>query len=106
MLNKETLAKIKPGAKVRVWERIKEAEKERQSAFEGIVIARKHGAETGATFTVRAVLQEIGVEKVYPINSPMIAKVDVISSPKKIGRSKLYFIRNLSPKKVAEKLKI
>ena len=106
MINKEVLAKIKPGAKVRVWERIKEAEKERQSAFSGIVIARKHGSEAGATFTVRAILQEVGVEKVFPINSPMISKVDVISSPRKVGRSKLYLIRKLSPKKVAEKLKI
>jgi large subunit ribosomal protein L19 len=106
MINAETLAKIKPGARVRVWERIKEAgEKERQSAFEGIVIARKHGSEAGATFTVRAVLQEVGVEKIYPIHSPMIAKVEVISSPRKVRRAKLYYLRNLSPKKVAEKLK-
>jgi len=99
------LEKIKPGAKIRVWERLKEGDKERQSAFEGIVIARKHGSETGATFTVRAILQEVGVEKVYPINSSLIAKVDVLTSPKKVRRAKLYFIRHLSPKRVAEKLK-
>ena len=104
-MDKELLSKIKSGAKVRVWEKIKEGEKERLSAFEGFVIARKHGSEIGATFTVRTVLQEVGVEKVYPINSPLIAKVDIISSPKKIHRSKLYYIRSLSPKKVAEKLK-
>ena len=106
MLDKETLAKIKPGSKVRVWEKIKEGDKERQSAFGGIVIARKHGSQTGATFTVRAVLQEVGVEKIYPIYSPLISKIDIVSSPKKIHRSKLYFIRKLSPKKVAEKLRI
>ncbi|KKU90826.1 MAG: 50S ribosomal protein L19 [Candidatus Jorgensenbacteria bacterium GW2011_GWA1_48_11] len=99
------MEKIKPGAKIRVWERLKEGDKERQSAFEGIVIARKHGSETGATFTVRAILQEVGVEKVYPINSSLIAKVDVLTSPKKVRRAKLYFIRHLSPKRVAEKLK-
>ena len=99
------MAKIRPGAKVRVWERIKEGEKERQSAFEGIVIARKHGSEPGATFTVRAVLSEIGVEKVFPLHSPTVAKVDVISSPKKVHRSKLYYLRGFSNKKTKERLK-
>lgn len=99
------MAKIRPGAKVRVWERIKEGDKERQSAFEGIVIARKHGSEPGATFTVRAVLSEIGVEKVFPLHSPTVAKVDVISSPKKVHRSKLYYLRGFSNKKTKERLK-
>lgn len=98
-------SKIRPGAKVRVWERIKEGDKERQSAFEGIVIARKHGNEPGATFTVRAVLSEIGVEKVYPLHAPTIAKVDVISSPKKVHRSKLYYLRGFSSRKTKERLK-
>ncbi|MEW6617699.1 MAG: 50S ribosomal protein L19 [Patescibacteria group bacterium] len=101
----QIIEKIKPGTKIRVWERIKEGDKERQSAFEGIVLARKHGTEPGATFTVRAILQEIGVEKVFPINSPNIAKVEIVSEPKKIRRSKLYFLRTLSSKKVREKLK-
>lgn len=105
-MNKEVLVKIKPGAKVKVWEKIKEGDKERQSAFQGIVLARKHGLELGATFTVRAVLSEVGVEKVYPINSPLIAKIEVLSSPKKVHRSKLYYFRDLSKKKVREKLKI
>ena len=96
--------KIKPGAKVRVWERIKEGEKERQSAFEGIVIARKHGSEAGASFTVRAVLQEVGVEKVFPLHSPTIAKVDVLSSPKKVHRAKLYYLRGFSSRKTKERL--
>ncbi|MDI6820778.1 MAG: 50S ribosomal protein L19 [Patescibacteria group bacterium] len=99
------LKKIKPGAKVRVWERIKEGEKERQSAFEGIVIARKHGKEAGGTFTVRAVLQEVGVEKVFPIHSPVIAKIDVLFSPKKVHRSKLYYLRGFSSRKIKERLK-
>jgi large subunit ribosomal protein L19 len=103
-MDQETAKKIKPGAKVRVWEKIKEGDKERLSAFEGIVIARKHGKEPGATFTVRTVLQEVGVEKVYPLYSPTIAKVDILSTPKKIHRSKLYFIRGFSAKKVRERL--
>ena len=104
MIDKDTLAKIKPGVKVRVWERIKEGEKERKSPFEGLIITRKHGNETGATFTVRTIIQEVGVEKTYPIHSPMIASVEILSLPKKVRRSKLYYIRKLSGKKVREKL--
>lgn len=104
MISEEILKQIKSGAKVKVWERVKEGEKERQSAFEGIVIGRKHGKETGATFTVRAILQEVGVEKVYPIHSPVISKINIISSPKKVRRSKLYFIRDLSAKHIRGKL--
>jgi len=103
-MDQETKAKIKPGVRVRVWERIKEGEKERQSPFEGLVIARKHGNEIGSTFTVRAILQEVGVEKTFPFNTPMISKVEILSLPKKVRRSKLYYIRKLSGKKVREKL--
>jgi large subunit ribosomal protein L19 len=106
MINTEILKKIKTGARVRVWEKIKEGDKERLSAFEGLVISRKHGNEAGGTFTVRAVLQEVGVEKVFPINALTISKVEVLSSPKKIHRSKLYFVRKLSSKKVREKLTV
>lgn len=105
MIEKSILEKIKSGARVRVWERIKEKNKERQSSFEGIVIARKHGSEPGATFTVRAIVDEVGVEKIYPINSPMISKVEILNSPKKIHRAKLYYLRSLSKKKTREKLK-
>lgn len=106
MIDAEIVKKIRPGAKVRVWERIKEGDKERQSAFEGIVIAHKHGAQAGATFTVRSILQEVGVEKVYPLQTPIIAKVEIISAAKKVRRSKLYYLRDLSNKKVREKLKV
>ena len=81
MIAKELLEKIKPGATVRVWEKIKEGEKERLSKFEGLVLARKHGSEIGATFTVRASLAGVGVEKIYPIHSPRIGKVEIINSP-------------------------
>jgi len=105
MIPEDTLVKIKPGARVRVWEKIKEGEKERESAFTGIVLGRKHGKEPGATFTVRATLQEVGVEKIYPIHAPFIAKVEVLSSPRKVHRSKLYYLRHLSSKQVREKMR-
>lgn len=109
---------IKPGAQVRVWERVpaeknsgggkgkkgKENTKERISRFQGIVLARKHGQETGATFTVRSIVDGVGMEKVYPLQSPMISKVEILSSPKKVHRAKLYFVRGLSKKKSREKI--
>lgn len=100
------MKKIKSGARVKVWERIKEGDKERQSSFEGLVIARKHGREAGGTFTVRAVLHEVSVEKIYPINSPAISKIEILSSPKKVHRSKLYYVRELSSKQLKERLKV
>lgn len=104
MITPETMPRIKPGANVRVFERVKEGEKERIARLEGLVIARKHGAEAGASFTVRATVAGVGMEKVYPIHSPMIQKVDVLSSPKKVHRAKLYYVRHISRKRIREKL--
>jgi len=97
MIDKEILVKIKSGSRVKVHEKS-------GSTFEGFVIARKHGEEPGATMTVRAVVADVGVEKVYPVHSPTIEKVEVLSSPKKVHRSKLYYLRNLSAKKTRQKL--
>ena len=104
MISKEILEKIKSGAMVVVSERIKEGDKERISDFKGVVLARKHGNEAGATFTVRATLSGVGVEKIFPINSPNIVKVKILSSPKKVHRAKLYFLRKLSKKKSRQKI--
>jgi len=100
------MQKIKPGATVRIHERFKEGDKERSGTFEGLVLARKHGSEPGATFTVRGTVAGVGVEKVYPIHSPRIAKVDILSTPKKIKRSKLYYIRGLSKKETRQQIGI
>jgi len=97
-MEKEILDQIKSGAMVSI--------QEKNGTFEGVVLARKHGNQAGATFTVRATFDGVGVEKVYPINSPNIVKVKILSSPKKIKRSKLYFLRNLSKKKARQKLGI
>ena len=104
MISKEVLAKIKSGSTVRVWEKVKEGDKDRVTRFEGLVLARKHGSETGATFTVRATVAGVGVEKIFPIYSPRIDKIDIINSPKKVGRSKLYYVRELSKKQTRQKL--
>jgi len=98
MISEEILKKIKAGAKVKVYEG--------KTPFTGLVIARKHGSEPGATFTVRTTLAGVGVEKVYPIHSPSIVKIDIVSSPKKVHRSKLYFVRSISGAKIRQKLKV
>ena len=104
MLNQEVLVKIKPGATVKVFEKVKEGDKERISQFSGLVIARKHGSEPGATFTGRTTLSGGGVEKVYPIHSPLIDKVTISSSPKKVSRAKLYYVRSLSRRQTRQKV--
>ena len=96
MISEEILKKIKAGAKIRVHDQV--------GRFVGIVISRKHGAEPGATFTVRGIVAGVGMEKTYPIHSPIITKIDIISSPKKVSRSKLYFVRDLSQKQLQRKL--
>jgi len=96
MIPEQILKQIKPGATVAVQDKL--------GTFKGVVLARKHGKESGATFTVRATLHEVGVEKVYPINSPNIVKVKIVSSPQKDHKSKLYFLRNFSKKKTRQKI--
>ena len=104
MINEAILPKIKSGATVKVYEKVKEGDKERLSQFSGMVIARKHGSEPGAHFTVRATVAGVGVEKVYPLYSPLVEKVEIVNSPKKVSRSKLYYIRTLSRKETRQKV--
>ena len=104
MINQEILPKIKPGATVKVFEKVKEGDKERIAQFSGLVLARKHGKEAGGSFTVRATVAGVGVEKVYPINSPRIEKVQIVNSPRKVSRAKLYYVRTLSRKETRQKI--
>ncbi len=89
-----------------MFERVKEGDKERLSRFEGLVLARKHGSEAGASFTVRATIAGVAVEKLFPIHSPIIDKVEVLSSPKKVGRSKIYYVRDISRRAIRQKTMI
>jgi large subunit ribosomal protein L19 len=89
---KEEIKKIKAGDVIRVYQRIKEGGKERTQVFEGIVIARKHGNEIGATITVRKEISGIGVEKIFPIHSPTIEKIEILRKGKR-KRAKLYYLR-------------
>lgn len=96
---------LPPGSTVRVHQKIKEGDKERNQVFEGIILTRKHGTEPGATFTVRRVGSDgIAVEKIFPLYSPIISKIEVTRKVK-ARRSKLYFLREKTPRQVREKLR-
>ncbi len=85
-----------PGDTVRVSVRIKEGEKQRIQQFEGVVI-KKHGGGTRATFTVRKISYGIGVERIFPLNSPNISKIEVVTEGR-VRRAKLYYLRELRGK--------
>jgi len=103
---------VRAGMQVRVHQKIKDfnskgEERMRIQVFEGLVIARRHGEEPGATFTVRKVTDGIGVEKTYPIYTPLIEKIEV-TDRKQIRRAKLYFVKDLKKrlKSTGEKKKV
>ena len=79
---------IRAGDTVRVHQKIQDKGKTRIQIFEGVVLARKHGAEAGATFTVRKVASGVGVEKIYPLYSPNIDKIEIVKRAK-VRRAKL-----------------
>ena len=87
------LPEFKAGDTVKVYVKIKEGNKERIQAFEGLVIYR-HGTGTSATFTVRKMSSGIGVERIFPVNSPKIDKITVVRKGR-VRRAKLTFLRGL-----------
>ena len=95
---------IRPGDTVKVHQKIKEGDKESIQIFEGLVIARKHGKGISSTITVRKVVESIGVERIFPIHSPSVAKIEVVKSGK-VRRSKLYYLRTAKGTKARLKKK-
>lgn len=96
---KQDIPDIKPGDVVRVHQKIKEADnKERIQVFEGVILAIKHGRGIEATFTVRKIAQGIGVERIFPMHSPMIDKIEIMRRSK-VRRAKLYYLREAKGKK-------
>ena len=99
---------IKAGDTIKVYQIIREKDKkkkdvkgeykERIQIFEGLVLARKHGNEAGGTITVRKIVAGIGVEKIFPIHSPKIQKIEIVKRSK-IRRSKLYYLRTAKGRK-------
>ncbi|MEK7541243.1 MAG: 50S ribosomal protein L19 [Patescibacteria group bacterium] len=98
------LPEMRPGDTVRVYQKIKEGDKERTARFEGMVLARKHGSGITATVTVRRVIDGVGVERIFPIHSPLIAKIDVLRRAK-VRRAKLYYIRDKASREVRKRMK-
>jgi large subunit ribosomal protein L19 len=86
------MADIQPGDTVKVHQKIKEGDKERIQIFQGVVIARKHGKGISSTITVRKVVEGVGVERIFPVHSPALEKIEVIKRAK-VRRSKLYYLR-------------
>ncbi|MBU2545202.1 50S ribosomal protein L19 [Patescibacteria group bacterium] len=101
---KEGLPDVRPGDTIKVYQKIKEKGKERLQAFEGVVLARKHGKGINATITVRKVIAGVGVEKIFPIHTPMIGKIEVIKRSK-VRRAKLYYLRTAKGEKARLKRK-
>ena len=90
------LPAFRPGDTVRVHVKIREGEKERIQAFQGVVISKRKG-KVNATFTVRKVSYGVGVERIFPLHSPIIDKVEVVTRGR-IRRSKIYYLRKLRGK--------
>lgn len=103
----EIAAELKPGMTVRIFQKIKELnskneEKERLQYFEGMIIAMKHGKGVNGTITVRKVTDEVGVEKIFPLNLPTLTKIE-IKKQVQVNRAKLYFLKRGYKKKLKDK---
>lgn len=94
---RKDLPMMKAGDTVKVHVKVSEGEKERIQIFKGVIIARKHGG-VRETITVRKISSGIGVERVFPLHSPIIDKIEVVSVGK-VRRAKLYYLRQLKGKK-------
>lgn len=99
---------IKPGDTVRVALKIKEKDKDkikiRLQDYEGIVIAVKHGKEAGGTFTVRKMASGVGVERIFPLYSPVIDTIE-IKKRARVRRAKLYFIHDKAAREISRKMR-
>jgi large subunit ribosomal protein L19 len=90
------LPKFNAGDTVKVYVKIKEGEKERIQAFQGVVVSQRKGSSK-ATFTVRKVSYGIGVERIFPMHSPIIAKIEILTRGR-VRRAKIYYLRKLRGK--------
>ena len=95
---KKDLPAFRPGDRVKVHVRVVEGDKSRIQVFEGDVIGRRSGAGPRATFTVRKTSGGVGVERIFPVHSPIVEKIEVVRLGK-VRRAKLYFLRDLAGKK-------
>ncbi|MBI2453620.1 50S ribosomal protein L19 [Candidatus Peregrinibacteria bacterium] len=98
---KQNVSELRSGYTVRVHQKIKEGDKERVQAFEGLIIKISSGYGPGRTITVRKVVDGVGVEKIFPVHSPNVQRIEV-TKKSRVRRAKLYYLR----KKLGEKYKL
>jgi large subunit ribosomal protein L19 len=103
VLNRKDLD-IRAGDTVKVYTKIEEKGKTRLQMFQGLVLAVKHGHEPGATFTVRKISNGVGVERIFPLYSPNIDKIEIVRRSK-VRRSKLYFLREKVAREIRRKMR-
>lgn len=103
-LHMKEIPEIRTGDTVRVMQKIKEGDKFRTQAFEGLVIAAKHGAGISGTITVRKVSDGYGIERIFPLHSPMIEKIQLVKHAT-VRRAKLYYIREKAKRDARKKMK-
>ena|SRR3989344_6982906 len=96
---------IKPGDTIRVVQKVKEGDKTRLQTFEGLVIAKKHGRGITGTFTVRKVSAGVGVERIWPLHSPIIDKIEIVRRATRVRRAKLYYIREKAARETRRKMR-
>jgi large subunit ribosomal protein L19 len=96
---------LRTGDTIKVHQKIQEKGKTRIQIFEGMILARKHGSEAGATLTVRKSANGYGVERIFPLYSPMIDKIELVKRSK-VRRAKLYYIRDKAVKEINKRLKM
>jgi large subunit ribosomal protein L19 len=95
---------LRAGDIVKVHQKIKEGDKFRIQVFEGLVLSRKHKTEPGATFTVRKVVDGVGVERIFPLYSPLIEKIEFVKRSK-VRRAKIYHVRRKASKEIKRKMR-
>ena len=101
MQMKSGIQQFKPGDTVNVHVRVIEGDKERVQQFQGVVIGRR-GSGLTATFTVRKISNGVGVERIFPLHSPRIAKIEVMKEGN-VRRAKMYYLRELASKQIRQK---
>ncbi len=98
---KNDIPSFHPGDTLNVHVKVVEGDKERIQQFQGVVLGR-HGAGTNATFTVRKISDGVGVERIFPLHSPRIAKIERVKEGS-VRRAKLYYLRNITAKQIRQK---
>lgn len=101
---KKDLPGLRPGDTIKVYQKIKEKGKERLQMFEGQILARKHGKGIHSTITVRKISGGVGVEKIFPMHSPVIDRIELVKRGK-VRRAKLYYLREAKGRKARLKQK-